>query len=611
MKAWVVWWGFLVSAFVTSGPLAHAQGLSERVSASLRWESLGPDRGGRVTAVTGAPQKPLRFFAGSVGGGVLRTDNAGLTWSPVATRTFGSASVGAIAVAPSAPDVIYVGMGESSYRPYMSSLGDGMYRSRDGGATWTDVGLKETLRIGAIVVHPNNPDLVYVAAMGNPWAASPSRGVYRSSDGGTTWQRIFFVNATTSVANLSIDARDPNILYAATWDNLRSPWYLGSGGPGSGIFKTSDGGVTWRRLKQGLPPLMGKIGVAVSPADSRRVYALVEATRQTGGLYLSDDAGENWRLVNNAESLWNRSWYYMHLQPDPQQRDRLWVMCTQLWRSEDAGQTFAPIATPHGDNHALWINPLEPRIMVEGNDGGATVTLDAGETWSSLFNQRTGQFYRVSVDQRVPYTVFGAQQDWGTVAIRGRSDLGGGTPEVTYGLGGGEGGYVVADPFDPDLIYAGSELGFLTRFDRRTGTQTFIGAYPRFPEGIEPRELEYRFQVNAPLLASRHVEGTLYHGAQVVLRSRDRGHSWSVISPDLTRNEVEKQKAGGGPFTNERIDAHNVLSTLDESPLDGAVLWAGSDDGEVHVTRDAGAHWSRVTPAGPGAASSTRWPHRQ
>lgn len=564
----------------------------------LPWRSLGPDRGGRVTTVTGVRGYPWRFFAGTAGGGVLRSDDAGQTWRSLDSHAFGSASVGAIAVAPSAASVIYVGMGESTYRSYMSSLGDGVYKSVDGGNTWTDVGLHESLRIGAIAVDPQNPEVAYVAAMGNPWAPSETRGLYKTLDGGLHWDRTLFVNDTTSVVDISIDPADRNTLYASTWDNLRSPWYLRSAGSGSGLFKSRDGGRTWARLSVGLPKKLGKVAVAVSPADPRRVYALVESTPEAGGLYVSDDRGEHWQRINGADYLWNRAWYYMELTPDPRQRDRLWIMCTDLWRSDDGGAHFSRVETPHGDNHALWIDPEDSRIIVEGNDGGATVTLDGGATWSSQFNQRTGQFYRVSVDALIPYDVLGAQQDWGTVSVRSRDDLGGGTPDVGYDLGGNEAGYVVADPFEPNIVYAGGELGLLTRFDRRTGLKTPIMAYPRFPEGIAPRDLEYRFDVNAPLVASVHTPGTIYHAAQKVLRSRDRGQDWEAVSPDLTRDDPSKQGLAGGPFTNERIDAYDVISTLSESPLDARILWAGTDDGRLQVTIDGCKSWRDVTPPG-------------
>lgn len=592
-------------AIAAGGPLGAkrlraAENPNAGLDAILKWQSLGPDRGGRVTTVAGVPPHPFRFYAGTVGGGVWRTDDAGSSWNRVDTRVFGSASVGAIAVAPSAPETIYVGMGESTQRMYMSTIGDGLYKSVDGGATWTKLGMDETRRVGAIVVHPANPDLVYVAAMGQSWVKSETRGVYRSRDGGTKWEKVLYVSDTASAVSLSMDAHDPNVLYAAMWDNLRSPWYLGSGGPGSGIYKSVDAGDHWRKLERGLPSLMGKIGISVSPVDSRRVYANVEAKLEEGGLYVSSDAGESWAHVNGNINLWSRGWYYVHVFADPTKLDRVWVNCTEFWRSDDGGKTFQAVANHHGDNHAVWINPHSPEIMVQGNDGGASVSLDGGATWSTLLNQRTGQFWHVAVDDRVPYTVFGAQQDRGTVAIRSREDLGGPAGRHIHEAGGGEGGYVAVDPFEPDLIYAGSELGFISRFDRRTGLATTINPYPLFPEGTEPRNLKYRFHVDAPILASRHSEGVIYHAGNVVFRSRDRGQSWQPISPDLTRNEVDKQGKAGGPLTNEIIDAYNTITTLDESPLDGTVLWAGTNDGRLQVTSDGGATWHDVTPPGVG-----------
>lgn len=588
----------LVAATLTVASAGSFASDLEVVAAGLGWRSLGPDRGGRVTAVAGVRGEPWRFFAGTVGGGILRTDDAGQSWQSLDSQAFESASVGALAVAPSAPSVVYAGMGESTYRSYMSSLGDGVYKSTDGGDTWKPIGLQETLRIGSIAVDPKDAETAYVAAMGDPWSPSDARGLYKTGDGGLHWDRVLFLNDTTSVVDVSIDPADPDTLYASTWDNVRSPWYLRSAGPGSGIFKSRDGGKTWRRLSEGLPNSLGKVALAVSPADSSRIYALLESTPEKGGLYVSNDHGDHWSRINGADYLWNRAWYYMELTPDPKRRDRLWVMCTDLWRSDDGGVHFSRVATPHGDNHALWVNPDDSRIMIEGNDGGAIVTLDGGATWSSPFNQRTGQFYRVSVDRRVPYDVLGAQQDWGSVSLRSRDDLGGGSPAVTYDLGGNEAGFVVADPFNPDIVYAGGELGLLTRFDRRTGLKTPIMAYPRFPEGVAPRELRYRFDVNAPLVASIHTPGTIYHAAQRVLRSQDRGQTWKAVSPDLTRDDFSKLGSAGGPFTNERIDAYDVISTLSESPVDGRILWAGTDDGRLQLTVDGCQSWHDVTPPG-------------
>jgi photosystem II stability/assembly factor-like uncharacterized protein len=578
-------------------PSARAEPISpSSLDTILQWQSLGPDRGGRVTTVAGVPQRRFRFYAGTVGGGILRSNNAGATWDRIDTKVFGSASVGAIAVAPSAPDTIYVGMGESTQRMYMSTIGDGVYKSTDGGDTWAKLGLDETRRVGTIVVHPTNPDVVYVAAMGQSWARSEHRGVYRSRDGGRTWEQVLFVSDTTSAASVSMDAHDPNTVYAAMWDNLRTPWYLGSGGPGSGLYKTTDGGNHWRKLTKGLPPQFGKGAVSVSPVDSQRVYANLEATLEEGGLYVSRDGGETWTRTNGTIDLWSRAWYYMHVYADPVTADRVWINCTELWRSDDAGKTFVRIRNEHGDNHAIWVNPTSPDIMVQGNDGGVSVSLDGGGTWSTLYNQRTGQFWRVAVDTRVPYTVFGAQQDWGTIAIRRRADLGGPAGGNVHEVGGGEGGYVIVDHFDQNIVYAGSELGFMTRFDRQTGIKTVINPYPRFPEGIEPKDLKYRYDVDAPIVASRHTPGVVYHAANVVFRSEDRGQTWKPISPDLTRNEVARQGKAGGPFTNEIIDAYSVIASLDESPLDANVLWAGSDDGKMEMTRDGGRTWRDATP---------------
>lgn len=565
---------------------------------ALRWISLGPDRGGRVTTITGIPDQPYTFYAGTVGGGVIKTENAGSSWSQIATKTFGSASVGDVTVAPSNPDVIYVGMGESTARHYMSTIGDGVYKSVDGGETWVFLGLRESRRIRSILVHPEDEDILYVSSMGDPYTESRLRGVYKSTDGGATWRQVLFVSGTTSARDLAFDPQNPKIVYVSLWDNLRSPWYLGSGGPGSGIMRSTDGGETWERIDNGLPRPLGNVGIAVSPVDGSRLYAIVEAKEAEGGLYVSSDTGQTWRHVNNSRQLWTRAWYYEHVVADPNIRDRVYVNNGDMWVSDNAGETFERVPTPHGDNHALWINPQQPNIMANGNDGGAVVSLDGGESWSDIYTQRTGQFYRIATDYSFPYYVMGAQQDWGTIAVRSRPDLGGQAGAVVYGVGGSEGGHIQADPFDHDLIYAGSEMGYLTRFNRRSGTTTIINPYPVFPEGQDPSELKYRFDVNAPLVASVNDEGVIYHGSQYVLKSSDRGQSWKPISPDLTRNREAEQGAGGGPITNERIDSYNALRSMDESPIDPKVFWAASDDGLVHVTRDGGRSWKNVTPEG-------------
>jgi photosystem II stability/assembly factor-like uncharacterized protein len=584
------------------------------IAPALVWQSLGPDRGGRVTAVEGTPESPLTFYAGTVGGGVLVTENAGTSWRRLSNRSFGSASIGAIAVAPSDPQTIYVGTGEATARMYMSTSGDGVYRTTDGGKSWQHLGLRETRRIGDILVHPKNPQVLYVAALGDAWQPSKSRGVFKSVDGGKTWQHILFVNDTTSAVNLANDPTDPDKIYVSLWDNIRSPHYLGSGGAGSGLMRSSDAGKTWARIDSGLPRPMGKVKFDVSPVDAQRIYALVEAEGKAGGLYRSDDGGASWSQTNSSRQLWTRSWYYMHVVADPVMRDRVYTLNFKALRSDDAGKTFSEMPTPHGDNHALWINPKDPDIMAQGNDGGATVSMDAGKSWSSLLNQRTGQFYRVSVDQDFPYNIYAAQQDWGTISLKGRPEYGGSAGGQPMEVGGGEAGFVVADPFDSNFVYAGSELGVLTRFDRRTGAARPISPQPLFPEGQDPSELRYRFDVNAPLVASKHKPGVLYFGAQYVFKSEDRGQSWREISPDLTLNRKAEQGRGGGPITNERIDAHNALRSIDESPLDGNVLWAASDDGLVHVSVNGGESWANVTPpklAGGEVYTISASPHRR
>lgn len=588
----------LLVALLVAQPAASPQ-----QGGGLAWRNLGPARGGRVVAVAGIAERPAVFYMGTTGGGVWKSDDAGTTWRNVSDGFFGTGSVGAIDVSDSDPEVIYVGMGESPYRINMSSHGDGVYRSTDGGASWTHRGLRETRQIAAIVVHPSQPSTVYVAAQGNHWAPSTDRGVYRSTDGGATWTKVLAGdNPTTGAIDLKLDPADPNVIYAAMWDHQRTAWQLRSGGPGSGIYKSGDGGATWTRLSGGLPARLGKIGIAVSPADPRRLYAAVESERAEHGLYRSDDGGRTWRLVNRSRHVSTRPWYYMHVVADPVDREVVYVPSQSFWKSTDGGVTFERIRVAHGDAHALWINPKDPRTMVLGDDGGASVTVNGGRSWSTQLNQPTAQIYRVSTDDRFPYTVYGAQQDNTTIAIKSRSDYGGVGADDYYPVGGGETGFVVPDPFDPDLVYAGSEMGTLTRFDHRTRRETTILAYPIFPEGQDPRELKHRFEVNAPIAVSRHLPGTMYHGAQHVLRSTDRGQSWQVISPDLTRNEAAHQGPGGIPFSNERIDAHNALSYLAESPLEPRILWAGSDDGLVHLTKDGGATWSAVTPPDLGEA---------
>ncbi|MHC4989929.1 MAG: VPS10 domain-containing protein [Planctomycetota bacterium] len=569
---------------------------------SMSYRCIGPYRGGRVVAVTGVPGEPHVYYFGATGGGVWRTENAGTTWENISDGQFGTGSIGAIAVAPSDPNVIYVGTGEGPIRGVTTAHGDGLYKSTDRGKTWRRVGLENARQIPAVRVHPDDPDLVYAAAQGSPWGPGPERGVYRSVDGGITWELVLHVDGRTGACDLSLDTTNPRILYAAMWDHQRTPWQVRSGGPGSGIYKTTDGGDTWTRLTKGLPETMGKIGVAVSPADPERLWAVIEA--DTGGLYRSDDAGETWSLLNDHRVLRARSWYYMHVFADPADRETVYVLNAPMLKSVDGGRTFTQTQTPHGDNHALWISPENGRWMINGNDGGANVSLDGGKSWSTQQNQPTAQFYRVIADNRFPYWVYGGQQDNTTVAIASRTLTSGIGPADWHAIGGGESAHVAFDPDDPTLVYATSIVGWITEHDRTTGISRGIQAYPEFGLGTEARDVRYRFNWNAPVLVSKHDPRVIYHAANVLLRSRDRGRTWEEASPDLTRDEPEKHGPGGVPFTNEKAGAevYNTIFYVVESPRDADELWVGSDDGLVHVTRDGGATWTDVTPTDIGEA---------
>jgi photosystem II stability/assembly factor-like uncharacterized protein len=565
---------------------------------ALTWRNIGPARAGRTTAVAGVPGQSAAFYIGSSGGGVWKTVDAGTSWRNVSDGFFDVGAIGAIAVAPSDPSVIYVGTGEASIRGQTTSPGDGIYKSMDAGKTWVHVGLAATLHIAAIVVDPTHSDVVYVAAQGTPWTASRDRGVYRTRDGGTTWSRVLFVNPTTGAHDLSIDPKDPRILYAALWDHQRLPWNIRSGGSGSGLWQSTDGGDTWRRLRQGLPELMGNTGVSVSPVDPDRVYAMIEAVH--GGVFRSDDAGRSWHRCNGDPGMRDRGWYYTRIYADPQQRNTVYVLSNSVVRSTDGGTTFHEVRTPHGDNHDLWIDPRNDRIMVEGNDGGGIVTLDGGQTWSSDLNQPTGQFYRVFADDRFPYWVYGGQQDWGTMAIASSTARNDSGAQGWHEVGGGESAWIGADAHDPSLVYATGILGDVTEYDAADGEIRQIPPYDYFAAFRPPSELRYRSNWTAPLLVSAHDPRAIYYGAQVVFKSTDRGSHWSAISPDLTRHELAKQGVDGGPISIEGAggETYDTITYLAESPQAAGTLWVGSDDGLVHLTRDDGAHWLDVTPRG-------------
>ncbi|MBV8200274.1 MAG: glycosyl hydrolase [Acidobacteria bacterium] len=564
----------------------------------MRFRNVGPYRGGRVCAVTGVRGRPSTYYFGSTGGGVWKTDDAGVSWEPISDRDLSTGSVGAIAVAPSDAKVIYVGTGESQMRGNVAA-GDGVYRSTDAGKSWLNVGLRETQHISRVVVDPRNADTVYVAALGHAWGPNPDRGVYRSRDGGGSWRRVLFIDDKTGAADLAMDPHNPRVLYAALWQAYRAPWSIESGGPASGLYKSTDGGDSWTRLAGGLPQgIVGRIGVAVSPAREDRVWAIVEAA--DGGLYRSDDGGLRWQRVSSAHALRQRAWYYSWVYADPRHPDTVYLPNVELNKSIDGGRTFTVVGPRFSDNHDLWIDPDDPDRMILGNDGGARVTWNGGRTWSSEDNQPTAQIYRVATDGRVPYWLYGAQQDKTTIAIPSAVPGPGIGASDWHAVGGGECGWVAPDPRDPEVVYAGGYGGEITRYDHRTRQAREIAAWPQQIDGQAVRDLKYRWNWNAPILVSRHEPHVLYHAAQVLLRSADGGETWQEISPDLTRNDRGKQGYSGGPIGYEitGVEVYDTIFALAESPHDRATLWAGSDDGLVHLTRDGGKSWRDVTPMG-------------
>ena len=580
-----------------SSPCMEIGSQPDSLFKAMKWRNIGPTRGGRVTAVSGVIQDPFTFYFGSTGGGVWKTRDGGATWLNISDGYFRTGSVGAIAVAPSDPNVIYVGMGEAAIRGVMTSHGDGVYKSTDAGETWEHTGLGKARQISRIAVHPDDPDVAFVGVQGSPYAPTEERGVYRTLDGGSSWERILFVDSSSGVSSLSMDPNNSRVLYAAFWDHQRMPWKVRSGGPGSGIWKTSDSGESWTQLSEGLPDsLMGKIGVVVSPASSSRVYAIIES--QQGGLYRSDNSGRTWKLINEDRVLRARSWYYMHIFAHPTDPDHVVVLNAPYLYSLDGGKSFQQLPTPHGDNHDLWFHPDNPMITINGNDGGANVSYNGGRTWSTQQNQPTAQFYRVNADNRFPYYVYGGQQDNSTVAVPS-AWTGSGIPyREFYPVGGCESAYAAFDPDDPRYVYAGCYQGIITRYDTELRVSKDIMAYPDLGLGQKPATMKYRFNWNAPIIVSEHDRNVLYHAGNKVLKSEDQGQSWTEISPDLTRNTPERLDFGGGPITNEGAGGENyhTIMYLEESPLDDEILWAGTDDGLVYITRDGGNTWSNITP---------------
>ena len=571
----------------------------------LEWRLVGPWRGGRVTTVTGVPGQSNLYYMGATGGGVWKTENAGITWENLSDEHFKVGTIGAVAVAKSDPNVIYVGTGESPIRGVTTSHGDGVWKSTDAGKTWIHLGLKDAGQIARIQIHPTNPDIAYVGVQGQIWGPSEQRGVFRTTDGGKTWEQVLKVGPRTGTSDLRMDPTNPRILYAGMWNHGRTPWFIHSGGTDGGIFKTTDGGDSWKKLEGGLPEMVGKIGVDVSASNPQRVYAIIESEPEKGGLWRSDDGGQSWQLINGHRALHTRAWYYIHIAADPTDENTVWVLSTGLYKSIDGGKEWELIKTPHGDHHDHWINPDDSRNMISGNDGGATITFDGGKTWSSIMNQPTAQFYRVTTDNQVPFRIYGGQQDNTTVAIASESLYGGIGVADYFDVGGGESAHIAFDPDNPRLIYATSINGELTEYDRDTELKRTIIPYPEMMFGKDSKDLRYRANWNAPVAASPHDPSVIYFGTQFVLMSNDRGTNWTAISPDLTRNDPEKQGRNGGPLTPENVGAefYNTIFYIVESPHEKGTIWVGADDGLVHVTRDGGANWQNVSPPHKGKHS--------
>ena len=578
---------------------------------SLEWRCIGPHRGGRVVAVSGHPTDQNTFYFGACAGGIWKTDDAGMYWRCISDGYLNTASVGAIAVSETFPNIIYVGTGESCVRGNVCA-GDGVYKSTDGGNSWRHIGLKDTKHISRIRIHPLNPEIVYVAALGDIFQNSEERGVYRTLDGGNTWEKVLYNSDRAGAADLSLDINNPDILFASLWDARRSPWNFSSGGPDSGIFYSNNGGDTWENIndRQGLPQsILGRVGLSISPAKAGRVWAVIECAPSIDnigrGLYRSDDGGITWSIVSDKGDLVQRPWYYSHVFAHPTNPEELWILNLKAWKSNDGGLNWTEISTPHGDNHDIWIDPKNTDRMIEGNDGGACVSLNGGDTWSSIDNQPTAQFYRMTSDNQFPYKVYATQQDNSAISTPSRSvDKGAITFAESQFVGSSESGQIAVHPDNPNVIFSGGigsyrgGGGILLRHDLTTGQTRSITVWPENTRGWGLKHHKHRFQWTYPISFSPHDSNCLYTAGEVVFRSLDEGQSWAIISPDLTRNDSSKMEASGGPLTKDAsyVEHFGTIVAFAESPIERGLLWAASDDGIVSISDDNGLKWNDITP---------------
>ncbi|MDR3698618.1 MAG: glycosyl hydrolase [Candidatus Sulfopaludibacter sp.] len=567
----------------------------------LQWRSVGPNRGGRSITSSGSSARPLEYYFGATGGGLWKTTDGGISWRPVTDGQIASSSVGAVAVSQSNPDIVYIGMGETELRGNIMQ-GDGVYKTTDAGRTWKHMGLENTQAISRIRVNPTNPDIVYVAALGHPYAPNPERGIFRSKDGGATWQKVLYRDDHAGAVDLCLDPHNPDVMFAAIWDVYRTPWSLSSGGARTGLFKSTDGGDHWTEITRnpGLPAgIDGKIGVSISGADSSRVYAIVE--NENGGVFVSDDAGATWKLASDNREVRQRAFYYTRIYADPKVKDTVYVLNVGFHKSTDGGKTYRQLRPPHGDNHDLWIDPANPLRMIESNDGGGTVSNNGGQTWTNE-EYPTAQLYHVAVTKDIPYHICGAQQDSSTICVSSAGAGGrggrGGTP--TYGAGGGESGYIAPDPKNSNIFYAGSQGALLTRLDRRTNYSKDVQVYPLFFSGESAGSLPERWQWTYPIVFSPVNPDILYTSSQHLWKTTDEGHTWQKISPDLTRADPKTLGDSGGPITHDQNgpEIYGTIYTIAPSRQDVNTIWTGSDDGLVYITRDGGKNWTKITPPG-------------